>query len=86
MQLAHFKLQIALGLMKAAQAAEDVEEERDVSSTSLSNRASDIPGAVRYDCVNHIPVKIAQPNAQQNVTVQTKNPYAVQEMQSLPVH
>lgn len=64
MQLAHCKLQIALGLMKAAQAAEDVEEERDVSSTSLSNRASDIPGAVWYDCVNHIPVKIAQPNAQ----------------------
>lgn len=64
MQLAHYKLPITLGFMKAEQATEDVEESRDVSSTALSNRASDIPGAMRYDCVNHIPVKIPQPNTQ----------------------
>lgn len=64
MQLAHYKLQIALGLMKAEQATEDAKEQREFGSTRLSNRASDIPGAVRYEGVNHMPVKISQPNAQ----------------------
>lgn len=35
MQLAHYKLQIALGLMKAEQAKEDLEEGRDFSCTGL---------------------------------------------------
>lgn len=64
MQLAHYKLQIALGLMKAEQAIENIEEQRVFGCTRLSNRASDIPGAVRYDCINQMPIKIAQPNAQ----------------------
>ncbi|KAL3218436.1 hypothetical protein MRX96_005942 [Rhipicephalus microplus] len=64
MQLAHYKLQITLGLMKAEQATEDAKEQREFGSTRLSNRASDIPGAVRYEGVNHMPVKISQPNAQ----------------------
>lgn len=63
-QLADYKLQIALGLMKAEQATEDAKEQRKLGSTRLSNRASDIPGAVRYDGVNYMPVKISQPNAQ----------------------
>ncbi|KAH8042576.1 hypothetical protein HPB51_024629 [Rhipicephalus microplus] len=46
MQLADYKLQIPLGLMKAEQATEDAKEQRKLGSTRLSNRASDIPGAV----------------------------------------
>ncbi|KAH9382427.1 hypothetical protein HPB48_000606 [Haemaphysalis longicornis] len=64
MQLAHYKRQVALGLMKAEQAAEDAKKSRHVSSTALFNRNSDIPGAGQNDCVNHIHVKVAQLNAE----------------------
>ncbi|KAH8022410.1 hypothetical protein HPB51_024140 [Rhipicephalus microplus] len=64
MQLAHYKLQIALGLMKAEQAVGNIEEQRVFGGTRVYNRASDIPGAVPYDSINHIPTTIAQSNAQ----------------------
>lgn len=71
MQVVHYKLQIALGLMKAERATEDVEEARDFSCTGFSNRASEIPGAVRlcesHTCKNH-PTECSK---LQNTTMQT---------------
>ncbi|KAG0437417.1 hypothetical protein HPB47_017454 [Ixodes persulcatus] len=61
LQLAGFKLQVAIGLMKAEDAT-DAELENSWFNP-LSNRAWDIPDSVRYDGVNHVPIKVPQQSA-----------------------
>lgn len=63
MQLAEFKLQVAIGLMDAEESATADLEPNATCSNTMSNRASDISHSVRYDGVNHVPIKVPQKSA-----------------------
>ncbi|KAL3228233.1 hypothetical protein MRX96_048684 [Rhipicephalus microplus] len=62
-QLSEFKVQVAFGLMKSEKSHEAPLHDRTLTGNWLSNRASDVPTSVRYDGVNHLPVKVPQKSA-----------------------
>lgn len=63
MQLAEFKLQVAIGLMNAEKSATADPKPNPTSSNHMSNRAWDISRSVRYDGMNHVPIKVPQESA-----------------------